>query len=67
LHASAKSLKVHDIIDGFLLFHVPKNGHTDDGVNESDKSEQRTDVEQCRQGNDEGKQQLPYPFGGLKY
>jgi hypothetical protein len=47
------------------LFHVSKQGHADDGVNESDQSEQRSDVEQGRKRNNQGKQQLADALGSL--
>lgn len=36
LHAPAKSLKVHHVVNGFLLFDVSENGHADDSVYKGD-------------------------------
>ena len=40
--------------------------HSDDGVDEGDEGEQGPDVEERRQGDNQGKQQLPDSFGSLK-
>ena len=47
------------------MLDVTKDGHPDDGVDERDESEQGADVEQGRQGDDEGEEQLPDALGGL--
>ena len=40
------------------MLDMTKDGHTDDGVDEGDESEQGADVEQRGQGHDQGEQQL---------
>lgn len=67
LHTSAERLKVDHIVNGFLFFNVPENGHTDDGIYECDQAEQRADIEQCGQRHDQGEQKFSYTFGGLKF
>ena len=47
------------------MLDVTKDGHPYDGVDERDESEQGADVEQGRQGDDEGEEQLPDALGGL--
>jgi hypothetical protein len=41
-------------------------GHSYDGVDEGDEGEQGPDVEEGRQRDDQGKQQLPDALGSLR-
>ena len=47
------------------MLDVSEDGHTDDGVDESDEGQESTDVEQGREGDHQGEQELPDPLGGL--
>jgi hypothetical protein len=65
LHTASKGGEVDHIIERSHLLHVSEQGHADDGVYESDQSEQRSDVEQGRKRNDQGKKQLADALGSL--
>jgi hypothetical protein len=47
------------------VFDMSKEGHADDGVDEGDEGEEGTDVEERRQGHDQGKEQLTDALGRL--
>jgi hypothetical protein len=49
LHASSKRLEVDHVIQRSLLLHVPKHRHANDGVDESYKGQQSTNIEESRQ------------------
>jgi hypothetical protein len=65
LHTASKGRKIDHVIKCSYLFHISEQGHADDGVNKSDQSEQRSDVEQGRKRNNQGKQQLTDALGSL--
>ena len=65
LHWPSKSLKVDQVIKCPLVLDVAKDGHPNDGVDEGDEGQQGADVEQGRQGDDEGKEELSDPFCSL--
>ena len=47
------------------MLDVSEDGHSDDGVDESDEGQESTDVEQGGEGDHQGEQELPDPLGGL--
>ena len=47
------------------MLDVAEDCHPDDCIDKSDEGQQRADVEQRRQGDDQGEQQLPDPLGRL--
>lgn len=65
LHAPAERLEVHHVVEGSLKLDVAEERHAQDGVDERDQSQQGADVEEGRQGHDQGEEQLPYALGCL--
>ena len=47
------------------MLDVAEDCHPDDCIDKSDESQQRADVEQRRQGDNQGEQQLPDTLGSL--
>ena len=47
------------------MLDVSEDGHADDSVDEGDEGEEGADVEESRQGHDQGEQQLPDTLRGL--
>ena len=45
---------------------MPEDCHANDRIDEGDECEQGPDVEERRQGDNQGEQQLPDSFGSLK-
>jgi hypothetical protein len=48
------------------MFDMAEDGHPDDGVDEGDEGQQGPNVEEGRQGHDQGEQQLPDTLGSLQ-
>ena len=65
LHGATECFEVDEIVQRALVPHVAEYRHSNDCIDKSDESEQGADVEQGRQGDDEGEEQLPDALGGL--
>ena len=66
LHGPAKCLKVDQIIQGSLVLDVAKDGHSNNCIDESDKSQQSSDIEQSWERNNKREEQLPNSFSSLE-
>ena len=66
LHGAAKSLKVDQIIQSSLVLDMAEDGHSNNCIDESDKSQKSSDIEQSWERNNKREEQLPNSFSSLE-
>ena len=66
LHGATKCLEVDQIIQSSLVLDVAEDGHSNNCIDESDKSQQSSDIEQSWERNNKREEQLPNSFSSLE-
>ena len=66
LHGATKCFKVHQVVQSSLVLDVAEDGHSNNCIDESDKSQQSSDIEQSWERNNKREEQLPNSFSRLE-
>jgi len=64
-HTATERLEVEELVEPGVVFDVHEEGHSEDGVDEHDQKEKKTDVEESGQRDGQREEQRPDALGRL--